>query len=326
MLANQNLISFHLVERIGNKNIITWTYPTITEEMRDYLLSKCFTLSKNSKFFCLRRNFHWIYVTQNLNDALVIISDYCNLGKYQAFAEILMRKYLKNKNPVDLVRLYLDGNLSGGCSIQDNGNLISCNLKNFKQQTKVQELVENFGIETILLYTSLLLKRRTLVYCDDLEKLQEKMMSIASLVSCRNLKDLFLPYIENWSDLKGYSFYLAGTTDETLIKKDHLYDLFVNLHLKEIFISERTKDVFNMTKIQKNIANFLVEALETKICEEDFHKDLDKQTNNILKTLRTMANNNSNLITIDDLKSKNLNKNLENFLFNLGVAENIVML
>lgn len=112
---------------------------------------------------------------------------------------------------------------TGCCSFQENGSLISCDLKHFEPIRKLADLIRAFNVEIVLIYTGLLLKRRLLVYdnsvetlqqvvyfkitnvCDSIQILFQHLLTIASLSPSRHPNEYLQPFVENVSsELKVY--------------------------------------------------------------------------------------------------------------------------
>lgn len=87
-------------------------------------------------------------------------------------------------------------------------------------------------------------------------------------------------------------------------------------------------DCFLMAKVHKDLAHFLVQLSESDLSETKIIEQIQNKTNDIIQQLYSIATttDNKKMVTINDLKSKGYNPPLENFLFNLAVAENIMML
>lgn len=135
------LISYYInyinlfLENDNNQNFLTWTYPTITDEYKKYILSNCFARSTQNEFFCGRVHNLWIYINQfvsNKSFAIVIVAKEFEPNKYRQLCDILGKKYAKCQNPVDLVTLYLNLFTSGSCYLQENGASHVCNFKNYE--------------------------------------------------------------------------------------------------------------------------------------------------------------------------------------------------
>ncbi|KAJ8932445.1 hypothetical protein NQ314_014659 [Rhamnusium bicolor] len=124
------------------QTLMSWTYPTITDDLKTYISSRCFSISTwhDGLFFYLKRNSFWIYIKQFINKsnpgALIVIAVDLEPAKYKVLCDILVNKYTKNYNPVDLVKLYLNLITSGSVCYQENGTEISLNLRNYKKRNK----------------------------------------------------------------------------------------------------------------------------------------------------------------------------------------------
>lgn len=125
--------------------------------------------------------------------------------------------------------------------------------------------------------------------------------------------------------------YIAGCTDNTICSRPDLFDILVNLPAREITISPHTRDSFVMTKTHKDIALFMVQLSENPNLEEhEVISEVANKTKELLAQLKLLATittpDGRKVISIETLREKNLAPALENFLFNLSVAENMIML
>lgn len=84
------------------------------------------------------------------------------------------------------------------------------------------------------------------------------------------------------------------------------------------------------TNFHQGIANFFVKMAEnSEISEEDVINEISKKTEELFAELKSLAKvraDDKYMITVEDLRSKKFNSNLENFLFNYAVAENMMIL
>ncbi|KAJ8938878.1 hypothetical protein NQ318_016082 [Aromia moschata] len=329
MLKKQNPVSFHIIENESKQNQMIWTYPTISDEIKTFLLSRCFPVGSVTAelFFYLRKKsqFH----ENERTKALVVTGEDLAPAKYRIICDILTNKYVKTTNPVDLVKLYLNL-ITSGTVYQENGTEIAFNLKSYKGDAKVKGLLSDFGLEVILLYNAILLKKRILVYHYDIQILEQSLLAITNLVLERNPDEYLYPLIQSVHEMKDNSFYLAGTTEEYSLNHGACYDLYVNLVSKEIIKSKEAKEFFVMTKIHKDLAHVLVQLSKSELSESEVIEEITKKTNDILKQLCSLAthmsDNNRATLSVQDLKAKKFNPDLEKFLYNLAVAQNIMSL
>ncbi|EFA10011.2 DENN domain-containing protein 10 [Tribolium castaneum] len=327
------LISFHIVENENRKNFLSWTYPTITVDHEKYILSNCFARGVQNEYFCGRVQNNWIYISQFVSSktfAIVIAAKEFEPNKYRQLCDILGKKYAKSQNPVDLVTLYLNLFTSGSCSLQENGASFVCNFKNYESVANLKEFIASFDLEIILLYSAILLKRRILLFDNNMELLLSELLAISNLVPLRKVADYLYPVIESSNKLKGLSFYVAGTTNSDLIRDEHLYDLFVNLRTREITVSPKAEEIMAMTKTHKDIATFLVKLSASDLPETQVKQQILQKTKELLSLLKSLASvttdNHVKMVTMNDLRAKKYHPNLENFLFNLAVSENMMIL
>merc|ERR1712224_377978 len=134
--------------------------------------------------------------------------------------------------------------------------------------TPIKELVTRFDVEAILIWTALLLKKRVLVYGDNLQLLLHVIRSFPVLVWHRRNWNILRPYIVGEGlevdELQGAGVYCAGVLDSSFANRVDLYDLFVDIPGESITVADHAKTFFGMTSIHKDIANFMVEAASEK--------------------------------------------------------------
>lgn len=119
-----------------NKTYITWTYPTISDSNKTFLLKKVSASVNNPQNFTFLRNkSDWLYVTctDTLDIAklekikrffLILIATDFNPDKYDTLGRILSKCYCRTGTPVELVKLYLSVYTTGACSTQENGTFV----------------------------------------------------------------------------------------------------------------------------------------------------------------------------------------------------------
>lgn len=118
--------------------------------------------------------------------------------KYEILCKIFSKSYNKIGNPLDILRMYLSAFVKGSFTT-DNDVFQSNDYKTFTfgSNTNVKELIKLFELETILIYTALLLKKRIVVYHHSLEQLLKWIKTFPALMKHRNvINNLF-----SWVDL-----------------------------------------------------------------------------------------------------------------------------
>jgi len=257
-----------------------------------------------------------------------------NPEKYENLSQLLSKVYCSAGNPADMLQLYLSVLLKGMCSVEDNGVF---SVKQFDKVTAyscvpAKDIVKTFGLETILIYTALLLKKRIVVYHHRLDTLLWFVRALPAFVWHRQDWNIIYPYMEltpsDVSELMSLSTYIAGFRDAAVEGRTELYDLFVNLPAIEITIAAHAKEIFTMTKTHKEIAVFMTaQAENNQLNEKMFIKEISKKTAELLKNLRTLASVNEKgqeVIKMSVLQEKKCAPALQNFLYNLAASEGYV--
>lgn len=128
---------------------------------------------------------------------MLLTRDYCP-QKYELLCRIFSRTYNKNGNPVDILKLYLSAYTKGSCVTLDNEIFSSndFNVLPFGSNTNVKGLIKVFELETILMYTALLLKKRIVVYHHSLEQLLKWIKTFPALMKHRKVTDSLFSWVD----------------------------------------------------------------------------------------------------------------------------------
>jgi len=255
-----------------------------------------------------------------------------NPGKYETLSRILSKTYCKRGTPTAIVKLYLSVVTRGSCSTEENGTFM---VKDFEQKKAfanvgIKDVINMFKLETILIYTAIILKKRLVVYHHRLDCLLDFMRVLPVFVWHRQNWNILYPYVDlnvqEITDLKGALSYAAGFLDASVETRNELYDVFVNLAAIEVTVAPHAKDAFAMSKTHKDVALFMVRCAEDdELSDQQVVKDIATKTAELIVQLKSLAGGNGDeCLTLEKLKEHKLAPALENFLFNLAVAENLI--
>ncbi|XP_046383798.1 DENN domain-containing protein 10-like [Ischnura elegans] len=352
MAEHVALLSCSIIERDSNGDILwTWIYPSITAEQRSLLTRKCGLDGDHSwpqPFLYGRFRNAWYYInstevfeSDNLprvkQFALALWAKDFNPEKYETFCRILSKTFCKTGSPTSMMQLYLSVLTRGSCMTKENGTFIVKDYEPNKHlvNTNVKDLIKTFGLETILIYTALLLKKRIIVYHHSIEMLLKSLRTFPALMWHRKTWDLLFPWVDLHADelidLKSNQYYVAGCRDASVCSRKDIYDILINLPAKEINIAPHAKESMTMTKTHKEIALFMMQLSENpSISEQQVVREIAGKTGDLLAHLKSLATVSTSdgkpMVCIETLREKNLPPALENFLFNLAIAENMMML
>lgn len=291
----------------------------------------------------------WIYMKTNESKSdikkqfiIVLITNDFNPEKYDSLSKYLAKSYQRNGDVNKLLSIYLSLIINGSCSTEQNG---SFQYNSFNQleimasKSPIKSIIKMFGLDVILIFTGLLLKKRIAVYHHKCDTLLQFIIALPAFVWHRhNWDQILYPCIELSSqqevdELKSLNHYVAGFLESQVENRTDLYDVYVNLAAVEITVAHSAKDTFCMTKTHKDIAVFMSRQAESESTSDmDVIKELMGKTKELIKTLKslgssseTQANDETRktVITLDKIKERKLAPALENFLWNLTLAEDL---
>ncbi|KAH0503428.1 Protein FAM45A [Microtus ochrogaster] len=195
----QLMLGVGLIEKDTNGEVLwVWCYPSTTASLRNLLLRKCCLTDENKLlhpfvFGQYRRT--WFYITTvEVPDAsilkkvthfsIVLTAKDFNPEKYAAFTRILCRIYLKHGSPVKMMESYIAVLTKGICQSEENGSFFSRDYDSRKAYLagSIKDIVSQFGMETVILHTALMLKKRIVVYHPKIEAVQEFTRTLPALV------------------------------------------------------------------------------------------------------------------------------------------------
>lgn len=348
------LSSCSIVERDTNGDVLwAWTFPSISDQQRSLSLRKCCltdgdggsaTGNGTQRFIYGRFHKQWYYIgctevfdSDNLpwvkQFALVLWTNDFNPEKYETLIRIFSKTYCITGDPAVMLRLYLSVAVHGSCTTEENGTFVvnefDARQSSQNCHTMVKELINMFGLEIILIYTALLLRKRVAVYHHSLQALQKWVRSFPALMPHRSEANELYPWIdlvpEEIASLKACQCYIAGFRDSAVGSRNDLYDVLVNLPAREISVAPHAKESMVMTKTHKEIALQLVQlAAREDIGESQILKEVADRTNDLLNHLKSLSTvtdgEGRRMVLLEELRKRGFAAPLENFLFNLAVV------
>ncbi|XP_076025436.1 DENN domain-containing protein 10 [Genypterus blacodes] len=341
------MLSVGLIERdVNGDTLWVWCYPSVGTELREVLLSKC-CLTKDSLDlhpfvfgqFCRT----WYYVTtvevqepSPLNKvthfSIVVTAKDFNPEKYAALSRILCRMYVKHGSPVKMMEAYMTVLIKGICQSDENGSFL---IKDYDARKaylagSIKDVVSQFGMETIILYTALMLKKRIVVHHPRIEAVLEFTRVLPALTWHRKDWSILHPYVHltdvELEDLKTSPGYVAGFVDPEVSNRSDLFDVYVNLPDGVITVSQSAKEAMAMGKLHKDVGHLIVQSAEDpERTDSQVIKDVCVKTKEILANLVALAEKcEGSKLTLEALKQHHFPPATENFLFQLAAAEQLL--
>ncbi|XP_049593002.1 DENN domain-containing protein 10 [Syngnathus scovelli] len=346
-IETQSMLSVGLIEKdVNGDTLWVWCYPSVGSDLRSVLLSKCCLTQSKDDFhtfvfgqFCRT----WYYISTleveeptPLNKvthlSVVVTAKDFNPEKYAALNRILCRMYIKYGSPVKMMEVYIAVLIKGICQSEENGSFLTkdYDIRKAFLAGSIKDVVSQFGMETIILYTAVMLKKKIAVHHPRIEALLEFTRALPALAWHRKDWSILHPYVHltdtELEHLNKCSGYIAGFVDPEVSNRSDLFDVYVNLPDSVITISQSAKEAMMMGKLHKDIGNLIVHSAEdTEKSDSQVIKDISLKTQQILTHLGTLADQcEGSKITLEYLKEQHFPPATENFLFHLAAAEQIL--
>lgn len=167
----------------------------------------------------------------------------------------------------------------------------------------------------------MLLKKRIVVYSENMKDLLNIVKSLPCFVWARQQWEMIYPLVQFESktqtdELSG--FYVAGTLDSNLRNNPKWFDLFLDVQAGEVIVAEHAKEDLKITKVHKDVLKEILKDQDNN----QLIKGLAIKTKEILGKLENFKEDGK--YSIEKLKSYNLDSDLEYFLNNLAISENLL--
>ncbi|KAK2084115.1 DENN domain-containing protein 10 [Saguinus oedipus] len=176
--------------------------------------------------------------------------------------------YLKHGHPVKMMESYTAVLTKWICQSEENGSFLSKDFDARKAYLagSIKDIVSQFGMETVILHTALMLKKRIVVYHPKIEAVQEFTRTLPALVWHRQDGTILHSYVHlNANELEVLQVctgYIAGFVDLGVSNRPELYNVFVNLAESEITIAPLAKEAMAMGKLHTEMGQLIVQSAE----------------------------------------------------------------
>jgi hypothetical protein len=341
----QALKAVSLIELDVNKDLISWAFPKVEPECDAALKARSGLTGDLDEcpFRFSRFGDTWQYmatvrVEQSEDDkkkasvtavAVCVLADEFNPAKFQDILNIFTALYTEEQSPIPLMKAYLTiftrGKLKTAHGIFNNAD-----YDNRKALVSpVKDLFALFGVETIVIWTAMLLRKRVFVYADKPSVLMQLVRSFPLLGAWHRqnwslLRPIMTQAEGEMEDLKSLGYYVAGFTDASCQQRTRDYDLYVDLSARSFTIAEHAQAEFSMGKYHKATSQAFVQA-----CEEGNDQAVIQtvalKTKELIDNLRSLAveYEDGTYITKEELAASKQTRNMAGFLYHVALAEGL---
>jgi len=239
--------------------------------------------------------------------------------------------YLKTGTPVKILEGYLSVFAKGKLEAGSFGSFNTADFDPRKSYfaTSMKDIIKMFGLHTILLWCALIMKKRIVVYSDNLELLLKIIRGIPLFVWHRQDWEVLRPYVTmstaQLEELSASGVYIAGFTDSSIKMKKEYYDLLIDVNARTITFPEHAAGDYKMGMFHKDLATFLVTNAENaQQTDQNIIKELALKTRDLLSKLALLKvkdEDGNEYVTWENLQERKLPPNMDRFLFSIANAE-----
>nr|KAF6322289.1 hypothetical protein mPipKuh1_004829 [Pipistrellus kuhlii] len=187
----------------------------------------------------------------------------------------------------------------GICQSEENGSFLSKDFDARKAYLagSIKDVVSQFGMETVILHTALMLKKRIVVYHPKIEAVQEFTRTLPALVWHR----------QDWTILHSY----------------------VHLDADELEALQLCPEAMTMGKLHKEMGHLIVQSAEDpEKSDSQVIQDISLKTKEIFTNLAPFSeasgDGGKRVLNLEALKQRRFPPATENFLYHLAAAEQML--
>mmetsp|Transcript_15860 Transcript_15860/g.61967 ORF Transcript_15860/g.61967 Transcript_15860/m.61967 type:complete len:363 (+) Transcript_15860:105-1193(+) len=336
--------------------MVTWSYPGVNPTLAGVLEARSMLgLGKTPLAFTFSKfENSWIYIhTRGLGGddeeedvgaetekdgalgkvkafSICLVCKEYNPERYAALSRLFGNVYEKTQTPLTVLQGFLKVLTTGGVGEYDPDDYPA---KDAYLATSIKDIIRTFGIEVILLWTALMMKKRVFVYCDKMTTLLRAIRSFPLFVWHRQNFDQLRPFVNptevELEDLEKAKVYIAGFTDPSMKNRQDLYDIFIDISERSISVAEHAKSDFRLGAFHKDLAETLVESGEDpEVSALEILKDLTIRSKEFVMKLHSLQvedEHGNKGITIESLQQRQLPANMGQFLYAVASAEGLAM-
>lgn len=334
-----------LVESDKNDDtLLVWQYPNMS--IPSSFIEKLPGLINvnSSPFAFLKLKNDWIYILKVsvkdedsipdvLTASLVSVSKVFYPEKFHQLLKLLMYQYINtNGDPTKILEGYLSIFTTGSFTNKIGSFLTSSYndddaISAAVSSNTIKELIDSFGQEIIILWNAILLKKRILVFDENLEKLLSVVSSLLHLCVHRKDFSILRPIVTadviQIQDLASSGVFIAGTIDQSVVLQSSLYDVLVDIQDHRITVSNHATASLKLCSLHREVANLLVETSANAKSPQDIILALSKKTLSILSGLKKLTDENGK-VTEESIAENVSNDATQQWLIKLASTENII--
>lgn len=327
---------------ISGEDIFVWCYPSFSLELQRISLGRLTDINESTMSFVKFKS-DWIYLFKNTIDrsvnprlknvSICITSKQYNPERFYSLLKLFFDQYATTFDPTKVLESYLSIFTTGKFS----NNEISFSYNNFKDEDAflsescMHDLVSSLGVDAVIVWNAVILKKRILVFDENIVKLMTLLRTLLQFSIHRQDASILRPFItsdvEYLTDLASSGVYIAGSNDQALLSRTDLFDVIYMVSERRIIVSPDASSSMRMCSIHKEISELMMKNLspDERKSSMTIVQAVGAKTKSILAQLAQLSQScEGGKLTVDVLSSKIANDTLKFWLFQLASAENMV--
>ena len=320
--------------------LCTWSYPGVSSNIQALCIKRC-TGDNVSPFFYFKYKSDWIYVmtltsSQNIDPnissvSLCLISRSFNPEKFRSMLDILIHQHLSTGDPSRILEGYLSI-FTTGTFTNSRGSFKAALFNDsdaLRANCKLRDIVNIFESDAVILWNAVLLKKRILIYGDNSSKVLDIVRYLPCFALHRSDTNILRPIVtsdsEHIEDLQAAGVYIAGTTDDSLLLRNDLFDVIASVPNRRVNISETSADDMRMGALHRDILNIMIpsDGSASILSDQELVDAISQKTSVVVERLRGMRQD-SKEATEEAISSMVKNEVASRWLTRLATAEGII--
>eukprot|EP01094_Clydonella_sp_ATCC50884_P013640 TRINITY_DN2390_c1_g1_i1.p1 TRINITY_DN2390_c1_g1~~TRINITY_DN2390_c1_g1_i1.p1 ORF type:complete len:381 (-),score=109.80 TRINITY_DN2390_c1_g1_i1:186-1328(-) len=275
---------------------------------------------------------------------VTLLSKEFNPELHGRLASLFAKSYTHTGSPIDLLKAYLSVLTRGTCTLrvkaeegegegesEETFEAAEYDRRSALLATPLKDVIAMLGMESILVWTALMMRKRIVVFCDRLSVLLKVIRAFPLFVSHRQDWDILRPFVncENVEidEMKKQGVYCAGFTDNAILSRTDLYDIYVDVNARSVSVADQAKADFRMGGFHKDLAQWMVSSAEDPdVTNQQIVRELSSRTKGFLKKVESLQiedEEGNTYVSMADLQERQLPPNMDRFVFAVANAEGL---
>jgi hypothetical protein len=244
--------------------------------------------------------------------------------------QLLGEQYKQTSDPTKVLEAYLSVFTTGEYTLRGT----SWRASDWKDErayittgmVSLKDIVTMLGVEAVVLWNAIVLKKRICVLCDNVQRLLAVTRVLPQLAWHRQDWSIVRPYVTfaeaELTELMTSGVYVAGFTDARIATREDVYDVLLNISERSVNVADHAADEMKMGQLHRDVVASLVQAAESG-GEQDVLKAVARKTKEVSDELHRLADSNGGKIPEQLLAAKNVGPTMLRFYMRFALAEGL---